>query len=275
MADNEHPREQPVDPAAPPPAVRPPTEITPEQIRQFQDFQRFQELMRDQADKGFPPPDTPPPPGFLAPWGQPPKESLPKRLFKAAVGKIITGLVILAVVIIGGYLAIDYFLGPDLDKPKASEVGGKKAEGTLLFETSPDLAVRRIYEDIAQGDSTRTCDRFEPAARDQFTKNMAEYGHTCKDIVQTIYMAVAADRMKSEYANPRIPASAAPIDGATASVSSCAIEVTGGPRLGLFTLRQIPNSEQAGGGEGQWIVSAHQAEPVDCAGLTPPTTPSN
>src|SRR5690242_3576735 len=92
---NEQPHEHPPsdlvprgDAAAPPPAPRVPTDITPEQVRQFQEFQRFQELMREQAEKGLPP--GAPPPGFLQPWGQPPKQSLPKRLLKAAVGKIIT-----------------------------------------------------------------------------------------------------------------------------------------------------------------------------------------
>src|SRR5262245_63695148 len=96
VADNEHQREQPpafppADPAAPPPALRQPTEITPEQVRQFQEFQRFQELMRTAADEGMPPGN--PPPGLLQPWGPPPpKPSLPKRLLKAAVSKIVTGL---------------------------------------------------------------------------------------------------------------------------------------------------------------------------------------
>src|SRR5262245_19702316 len=106
VADNEHQREQPsapppTNPAAPPPAMRQPTEITPEQIRQFQEFQHFQELMRKAADEGMPPGN--PPPGLLQPWGQPPKQSLPKRLMKAAASKIITGLVVLAILVVAGY----------------------------------------------------------------------------------------------------------------------------------------------------------------------------
>ena len=104
VADNEHPREH--DPAAPPPAVREPTEITPDQVRQFQEFQRFQELMREQAEKGFPPGN--PPPGLLQPWGPPPpKESLGKRLLKSAISKIVTGLVVLAILIFSAFILYD------------------------------------------------------------------------------------------------------------------------------------------------------------------------
>lgn len=259
--------------AGPPPEPRQPTEVTPEQIRQFQEFQRFQELMRKQAEQGMPPGS--PPPGSLVPWGPPPpKQSLPKRVAKAALGKIITGLVVLAVLVLAGYLAIDYFFGPDLDQPPASQTGGGKAETNLIFETSPRNAVLKVYDDIAQGDAESACSRFTDDARAQFSQNMSEYGKTCDQIVTTIHNQIAADRMKSEYANPWIPGSAVPTSGDTVSVSSCAIEVTGGPRLGLLTLSKIPKSEAAGGGDAQWIVSAHHSEPADCGGTssTPPTT---
>lgn len=279
VADNE--REQPPadlvpgdSPAVPgpPPAprpptdARPPTEVTPDQIRQFQEFQRFQELMREQGD---------PPPGFVPPWAQPPpKQSLPKRLLKATLSKIITGLVVLAVLVVAGYLAIDYFFGENRDQLPASQTGGGGATVTLLFEKTPSLAVRKIYDDIAQGDGTSACRRFEEPARKQFTKNMSQYGTTCENIVENIHNAVVADRTRSEYSDPWIPASAIPANTEPVSVSSCAIEVTGGPRLGLLTLRKIPNSEGPSNGAGQWIVSAHQAEPEDCGGTlsTPPTS---
>ncbi|TDV45553.1 hypothetical protein CLV71_112225 [Actinophytocola oryzae] len=282
VATNEHPGEEPpaLPPGlvpgpgpAPPPAQRPPNDITPEQVRQFQEFQRFQELMRKAADEGMPPGN--PPPGLLQPWGQPPpKESLPKRMLKAAVSKIITGLVVLAVLVVAGYFAVDYFLGEDHDQPPAHETGGGKATTNLIFETSPRNAVQKVYDDIAQGDAKSACSRFTDDGRAQFTENMSEYGNTCSQIVMTIHNGIAAKHMKSEYANPWIPTSAVPATGDTVSVSSCALEVTGGPRLGLLTLSKIPNSEGAGGGDAQWIVSGHQVEPENCGGSasTPPTT---
>ena len=283
VATNEPPREDPsaLPPdlvpgpgPAPPPAPRQPTDVTPEQVRQFQEFQRFQELMRKAADEGMPPGN--PPPGLLQPWGPPPpKQSLPKRLLKAAVGKIVTGLVVLAVLVVAGYFAVDYFLGEDYDEPPAHETGGGKATTNLIFETSPRNAVQKVYDDIAQGDAKSACSRFTNDARAQFTEHMSEYGNTCAQIVTTIHDTVAAKSMKSEYANPWIPGSAVPTPtGDSVSVSSCAMEVTGGPRLGLLTLSKIPHSEEAGGGDAQWIVSGHQAEPEDCGGTvsSPPTT---
>lgn len=269
VADNEHPREH--DPVAPPPAVREPTDITPEQVRQFQEFQRFQELMRDQADKGFPPADVPP--GFLQPWGPPPpKESFGKRLLKSAISKIVTGLVVLAILTLGAWLAIDYFLGEDRDQPPASQTGGGKAETNLIFETEPRLAVWKVYEDIAQGDPKSACGRFTDDARAEFTRNMSQYGASCTEIVTTIHQEVDATSMKAEYGEPWIPASAVVVDGTSATVSSCAIEVVGGPRLGLLTLSEIPKSEEAGGGDAQWIVSGHQTEPACPTTSTGPTS---
>ncbi|HYQ70004.1 hypothetical protein [Actinophytocola sp.] len=284
MADNEQHHEPPADlvmpgdgstAPAPPPAPRQPTPITPDEVRQFQEFQRFQELMRQQAEQGFQP-GTPPPPGHLHRWSPPPpKESLPKRLLKAAVGKVITGLVVLAILVLAGYFAIDYFFGEDHDQLPASQTGGGKATTNLIFETTPRNAVLKVYDDIAQGDAKSACSRFTDDGRAQFTKNMSQYGNTCAEIVTTIYRSIAANHMKSEYANPWIPGSAVPTKaGNSVSVSSCAMEVSGGPRLGLLTLSKIPHSESAGGGDAQWIVSGHESEPADCGGSTstPPTS---
>lgn len=277
VATNEHPREEPPAPppdlvpgpgAAPPPAPRQPTDITPEQVRQFQEFQRFQELMREAADQGMPPGS--PPPGLLQPWGQPPpKQSLPKRMLKAAVSKIITGLIFLAILIVAGYFAVDYFFGQERDDRPAHETGGGKATTNLIYETTPRNAVQKVYDDIAQGDAESACGRFTEDARDQFARNMSEYGNSCEQVVLTIHKSVDANSMKSEYANPWIPSSAVPTPtGDSVQVSSCALDVVGGPRLGLLTLSKIPHSEQAGGGDAQWIVSGHQAEPADCGGVT-------
>jgi hypothetical protein len=282
VADNEQHHEQPpadiVMPGdgstapAPPPAPRQPAQISPDEVRQFQEFQRFQELMRQQAEQGVPP--GTPPPGQL--WGPPPpKPSLPKRLLKAAVSKVITGLVVLAILVLAGYFAINYFFGEDHDQLPASQTGGGKATTNLIFETTPRNAVLKVYDDIAQGDTKSACSRFTDDGRAQFTKDMSQYGNTCAEIVTTIYRGVAANHMKSEYANPWIPGSAVPsTTGNSVSVSSCAMEVTGGPRLGLLTLSKIPHSESAGGGDAQWIVSGHESEPANCGGSssTPPTT---
>jgi hypothetical protein len=270
VADNEHPREQP---AAPPPAVRPPTEVTPDQVRQFQEFQRFQELMREQAEKGFPPPDTPPPPGFLAPWGQPPKQSLPKRLLKAAVGKIITGVVILAVLIVGGYLAIDY-------KPTASQTGGGKTEDNFILPENPYEAVRKIYKLIANGQQApdggkdlaqEVCRRFEDGGK----KFVADMGY---DSCESAVMGLAAKVTNVDDYAESMPSYTTTFNPATETevqISSCADSrggIKGGPPLGAFTVKKDLDSKPGPNGGKQWVITDHENEP-SCA--TGSTTPSN
>ncbi|MFL6123712.1 hypothetical protein [Actinophytocola sp.] len=263
----------PADPSAPgpPPATRPPTEVTPEQIRQFQEFQRFQELMREQAARGLPP-GTPPPPGFLQPWGQPPpKQSLPKRLLKAAVSKVVTGLVVLAVLIAAGYFAVDYFLGEDnSDHPQAHETGGGKTKDNLILDTNPFETVRKVYHHIANGENgvpEQVCLRFQ----DRGAKFAADMGYdNCTDAVH----GLAAKVTDADAYAESMPSYKTTFDPSTASeitISSCADNlrggIQGGPSLGVFTVKKIQGSRG-----GQWIIADHENEPT-CA--VAPTGPSN
>jgi hypothetical protein len=271
VADNEHPREQPAappsaDPPAPPPAVRPPTEITPEQVRQFQEFQQFQELKRQQAEKGLPP--GTPPPGALQPWGPPPpKESLPKRLLKATISKIVTGLVVLAILTLAAWFAIDYFLTPDLDQPPASETGGGKAETNLIYDTSPFETVRKIYHHIANGERgvpEQVCLRFTDRGK-KFADDMGY--DNCTDAVHGL-AAQVTDADAYAESMPSYSTTTAPTE--EAQISSCADSrggIKGGPPLGRFTVEKIQGSKG-----GQWIITGHETE-SPCA--TVPTTPSN
>lgn len=268
VADNEHPREQPagpppVDPPSPPPAVRPPTDITPEQVRQFQEFQRFQELMKQQGEQGAEMP------GYL-PWGAPPpKESLPKRLLKAAVGKIITGLVVLAVLVLAGYLAIDYFFGPDLNQPTASQTGGGKTEDNLILDTNPYETVRKIYHHIANGENgvpEQVCLRFQ----DRGEKFAADMGYSdCTEAVRGLAAEVTdadayAESMPS-YTTTRPSADQVRISSCEDNIRG---GIQGGPPLGEFTVKKIEGSKG-----GQWIITGHENEPP-CS-TTTSTTPSN
>jgi hypothetical protein len=273
VADNEHQVPgQPPEPPTPPrgelvvPPSAPPAPIDPEQVRQFQQFQQFQELMRQQKERGFEQGEAPPP-GFLQPWGPPPPRQNPvKRALRAVAGKIVTAVIVVLLLVGAGYFAIDYFLGGAPDQAPASQIGGNKADDRLLFEDNPRSAVRRVYENIAMGDQRGTCDRFTPEARDQFTTAFASLGGSCAEVVDGL-RAQVVEGMKNEYANPWIPSSAANPTGETAAVSSCEIEVEGGPRLGLFTLGVIEGSL-----DGQWIVTGYERE--KCAGVTsaPPTS---
>jgi hypothetical protein len=288
VADNEHPPPGPDDRtppsgvpaqpggelsvrpgAEPAPATPPAPPIDPEAVRQFQQFQQFQELMRQQKDAGFPQ-GTPPPAGFLQPWGQPPPKPPPKpplwkRALKTAAGKLVTLAIVALLVAAGGYWLLSMLpgSGPPTSPGKPHDVGGKKAETNLIYETDPRNAVQKIYDDVAQDDPTSACGRFTEDARAEFADHFAELGPSCEDIVKALGTQVSPGE-KSEYANPRFPPSVN-TNPTTDSVpvSSCAMEVTGGPRLGLLTVSRIQGSVS-----GQWIVTRHDAEPADCSGVS-------
>jgi hypothetical protein len=255
-------------PAEPVPASPPPPPIDPEAVRQFQQFQQFQELLRQQQEQGFQQ-GTPPPPGFLQPWGPPPKRRPAwQRALRTIAGKLVTAAVVALLLAGVGYFAIDYFFGGPPEQAPAHEIGGGKAEDNLIFETNPRIAVQRIYDDIAQGDPTSACGRFTEEARAQFADHLHQFGGSCVDIVETIHADVEAARMKNEYANPdNLSAVAFTPESETVSVSSCELGVQGGPPLGMLTLGKIAKSEG-----GQWIVTRHEAETGACA-QTPTTTP--
>ena len=254
-------------PAGPPPELRQPTEMTPEQVRQFQEFQRFQELMRQQAEQGMPP--ASPPPGSLLPWGQPPpKQSLPKRMAKAVVGKIITGLVVLAVLVLAGYFAIDYFFGPNLDQPPASQTGGGKTEDNLILPTDPYEAVRMIYHQIANGDGVwqQVCLRFE----DNGKKFAADMGYdSCEDAVNGLAPQVTDADAYAE-SMPSYVTTFNPKNATEIRISSCADSrngrIDGGPPLGAFTVEKIKGSKG-----GQWIITGHENEPPCLTSSSPPS----
>ncbi len=257
---------QPNQPAPPPPPVPP---IDPEAVRQFQQFQQFQELMRRQQDQGFEQ-GTPPPPGFLQPWGPPPKRRPAwQRALRSLAGKLVTAAIVALVLIGAGYLAIDHFLGGPPEQPPAHEIGGGKAETNLIYETDPRNAVQKIYDDIAQDDPTSACGRFTEQARAEFADHFSGLGGTCEQIVDRLNAQVTPGQ-KSEYANPRFPptVNTHPTTD-TVPVSSCELEVTGGPRLGLLTVSRIENSVG-----GQWIVTRHDNEPENC-GQAPTAAPTS
>lgn len=260
-------------PAAPPPAVRAPTEITPDQVRQFQEFQQFQELMRQQADQGFPPPATPPPPGFLQPWGPPPKKpSAPVRFLKALGGKIVTAVLVVALLALGGLWAIDQFFGKDNEDQSADKTGGQGPQGNIVFPRNPYEAVRQIYDFTAQNrdgvkDTNLVCLKFTEDARAQFAENL---GYTnCDEAVRALSEEVTDP---NAYAESMPSATQAEITGTTIRISSCEDSyegIQGGPPLGVFTLTQVEGSVG-----GQWIISGHQTETCDPSPSTssPPTS---
>jgi hypothetical protein len=264
----------PSEPAAPPV----PPAIGADEVREFQEFQQFRELMRQQREQGFPQ-GAPPPPGSLQPWGPPqqwgppPKrDPLWRRALRPIAGKVISLAVVAAMLALGALWLLEQLPGsgpPERGGGPPHVAGGKKAETNLIFETDPRNAVQKIYDDIAQDDPTSACGRFTDEARAEFAEHFANLGASCEEVVGALTAQVESGQ-KSEYANPRFPpwVNTNPTSD-TVPVSSCALEVTGGPRLGLLTVSKIENSVG-----GQWIVTRHDDEPADCSGVAtgPPTT---
>lgn len=260
-------------PAGPVPASPPPPPIDPEAVRQFQQFQQFQELMRQQQEQGFEQ-GTPPPAGFLQPWGPPPPQPSPqplwRRMLRTAAGKLVS-LAVVALLLAGaGYWLINKLpgSGPPESPGPPHVIGGKKAETNLIFETDPRNAVQKIYDDIAQGDATSACGRFTDDARAQFADHFHRFGASCEEIVAAIHTDVEDARTKDDYANPsRLSTVAMKPTTESVPVSSCTLGVTGGPPLGMLTVSKIDRSTG-----GQWIVTRHEAEADSCA--QPPSAPS-
>jgi len=191
-------------------------------------------------------------------------------MLKAAVGKIITGLVVLAILVVGGYLAIDYFFGEDHDQLPASQTGGGKTTDNLILDTNPYETVRKVYHHIANGTSgvpEQVCLRFQDKGK-QFAADMG-YAD-CTDAVH----GLAAKVTDADAYAESMPSYKTNFDPSTASeirISSCDDNIRGGiqggPPLGVFTVKKIQGSRA-----GQWIITGHENEP---ACTPPPTGPSN
>ncbi|MGH3434529.1 MAG: hypothetical protein ACRDQB_17015 [Thermocrispum sp.] len=272
------PVHRPNPPAVPDPAAAEPVDA--EELRRFREFQQFQEFQRFQQFQRAQDADRLPPGegtgGVLEPASSreivPPQPAEPKPTRKAPAwlvtlgGKIVGALLLLAALVVGGAWAIDYFLGADdpITPQEQADQGGRKAQGTKLYASSPYEAVRRIYDDVAQGVTDDICLRFDEQARGQFA---ASFNHeTCADAAADLHRQVTnvdayAESLPSTVSNPSL--------GDEIEIDSCAVAlpssgVVGGPALGVFTVSKIPQAE----GE-QWLITGHLPGPEKCPKKSP------
>jgi hypothetical protein len=227
------------------PAVRPPdypVPVDPEQLRrfeQFQEYQRFLEFQEYQREHGGLPPATPPAK----------KRPLYQRVLRS---KLFRRLVVLLVLIIAASWAYEHYFGTDDNLP-ASVTGGGRTTRTVLFATDPKEAVRAFYDNVAQGVLPDACNRLADEKVEQQFAN--DFGAAdCPSAINALHAQV---QHRNDYAEVFFPSSLNLTPGAdgTVVVSSCALEVNGGPRLGRFTLKVIPGSR----GD-QWTITAHAPE---------------
>lgn len=297
-------------PAGPNPAQDPDMQLDPEQLRlfqEFQQFQRFQEFQRAKEAGLIPPPGQQPqsatsgelqpapsrqvqratpgqmqpatsrevvPPHAEQPQDAPPGRRKPPRWLVSLGGKIVGALLMLAAIVIGAALAINYFLGPD-DPITPAEQAQRNREVPIEQEGphwagDPYEAVRRIYHDIAQGDVEYACLRFAQGSDKAFAAGMGY--PTCEDAVRNISKEVRSVNGANSYAES-IPSStpgerykevSSTKPGESVTIDSCEAAyqtggIQGGPALGTFTVTRLPQAY----GE-QWSITGYEPGPRKC-----------
>lgn len=230
-----------------PPALRAPSEplpapraapvsepIDPEQVRQYQQFQQFQELMRQQG----------PPVGLLPPPRKP--------LWKKILGSwLVRRLVLLLIIVLGLYFAYQHYFGSNDENLPASKTGGHTFTDRELLLKAPDQTVRMLYQRVGEGETEVSCGQFTKEAADQFARNFN--ATSCQDAVTALSKQLTG--RKNDYAEPGFPQEMRnlPSSVSVLEISSCRLQVVGGPRLGWFRVEKTPY-------DGQWIITEHQTE---------------
>jgi hypothetical protein len=237
--------------------------LDPEQLRQFQQFQQFQDFLRyreTQQGGGLvhtpPVPPLPPPGGPLQVAGPPPPRPRIKvpRFVKRALASVLSALLFLAVLGIAGKLLYNHFFPSQDHNRPASETGGGTYHTNRIFSTEPYEAVRKVYQQIAQGRPDLTCEYFDDATRQKFATDLG--GTNCEQAAGEIRVTNVNDYAES------LPSylSTQPQD-TTVTIDSCDFPISGGPALGIFTVTKVDN--------GQWLITGHEPGPKTCP---PPST---
>jgi hypothetical protein len=263
----------------------PPAGVDPETFRQYQEFQRFQEFQRytqAKAPSGAPwtaeggnlEPAAPRPDVHEQLAGvharlqkiqdsqakiekvtNPPlwRKILRSTPFRWVIGILV--LILLAAV--GVPLLIQHYFG------NHNQVSGnganplpKNQSGALT--TGPHQAVFDVYHFIAERDAKDGCFIFSASAANAFAR--AFNTGSCSAAFAAIYPQVAD---APSYGNPDLTELPSP-QGPRMTISSCDFSVTGGPRLGTFTVTQQDQG---------WEITGYQAQqPCPADSTTPPTT---
>jgi hypothetical protein len=265
---------------------QPPAGVDPETFRQFQEFQRFQQFQHFTQTT---PPAAPPwtaEGGNLEPApGRPDvheqlagvRDQLHKiqhsqakiervtnpplwrKILRSTPVRWAMGILLLIILAVWGVPAlIQHYFGSNVDqhtngagKPSSIGVSG-------LLPGAPYDTVAAVYLLPAQGSpASRTCLLFSPTAAKTFAQAFG--AASCEAAVGKI-TAQITDR--NAYATPDMSMLPNPT-GDTVTVSSCAFDVTGGPRLGTFTVTKQ---------EDGWLVTGYQAQ-QPCTSSVPTTGP--
>lgn len=155
-----------------------------------------------------------------------------------------------------------YFGGSDDENLPAAVTGGQKYHATEILSTQPHEAVRTVYDAIAQNLPEQGCGRFAEPTQQRFAEDMGY-----PDCRQAIIGLNAQVKGVNDYAEPIFPPDAmAPPLESTTTISSCEMQVMGGPRLGEFSLARTD--------KGQWLITGHSREPQPCPPPRPKPSPT-
>ncbi|SFT59296.1 hypothetical protein SAMN04487904_104105 [Actinopolyspora lacussalsi subsp. righensis] len=210
------------------------------EYQQFLEFQRFREMRRQYGD-------TPPVPDPTATGGG--KRPWYRRALRLLRFKFVRRLLYLLVLLLVLMYLYNSMFGGGGQASNGSSPGGEESRSAML-QRSPTAAVRTVYDELANRPDT-VCLLFDGDARRAFA-----------DVHDAANCRAAARRLNErvterlDYKNPEIDRNAvrefeSETGGSWARLSSCDLGVSGGPRLGVFRLRQ----ESSGG----WRIDGYQA----------------
>lgn len=215
-----------------------------ERFKRYQEFQRFQKWEQESGEapqrKGRPP----------HPTGRRPLWLL--LVDNWLVRKIVGVLIWLLALALVGYALLTY-LFPEKDTtigPDGRQTIGGPNESNRVLPQSPKEAVIAVYSRTAVNQGRSVCVLFSAPAAQAFATNLG--APNCEQAVSSTAGKVTNP---ATYANPKFPEESVTLAGDQADIRSCSMTINGGPRLGVFHLR-----EQAGG----WLIVGHDNQPADC-----------
>jgi hypothetical protein len=160
---------------------------------------------------------------------------------------------------------IHHYLGGDTDQPtNGAALRPGDLQGSGRLEMNPKDAVAAVYHIVAETPPDSACLEFSPAARVKFAADL--HAPTCRQAVRTLHAGLGPAGVDA-YSFVQVPDSAVTRSGGTARISSCAMGVDDGPRLGLFVVTENQFQE--------WQITGHSNEPDPCpapsSASAPPT----
>ncbi|MFI9385282.1 hypothetical protein [Kutzneria sp. NPDC052558] len=169
------------------------------------------------------------------------------------------GIVILAVLGGGQYYLSNIFAPADTGSGANGSGGGAPGAGIpLAGAANPSIAVSSVYAAIGNDDPAKICPAFF-SAHGELNFAAAFAAASCEDAVHKAHAKVTDAQA---YAGLTVPITAVHQQGSTAAtVNSCAMSISGGDPLGMFTLSHSTNG---------WVVEDLKPDPTPC-----PPAPTN